>query len=163
MKYRLEGRTPRKWFCLSLVIIACTSCSGKMLGSDNRENANGTPKSEAQYELDIHTRSVVRTIGPKDRVVEEGYKFVQVEVTKVVNPEKYAIAFEVDYREKPDVTTHLGSFSLYPSDNPGKFIVPTQGKLKNEGGIVLTMVLPNDPNPSDTLRVTVKRLQFLKE
>lgn len=92
----------------------------------------------------------------------EGYKFVQVEVTEVLNPKKFPLTFEVRYQSKSDVKTYLGSFSLYPSDNPGKFIVATQGRLKDEGAIVLSLVIPAKVDAGDTIKVTVKRIKFLR-
>ncbi|MGH9929109.1 MAG: hypothetical protein ACREA9_07770, partial [Pyrinomonadaceae bacterium] len=56
---------------------------------------------------------------------------------------------------------YLGSFGLYPSDNPGKFIVATQGKLKNEGAIVLTLVVPEKVDARDPVRVGVKKIKFV--
>jgi hypothetical protein len=87
---------------------------------------------------------------------------VQVEVVEVLNPKKYALTFEVHYQPKSNTKIYLGSFSLYPADNPGKFIVPTQGKVKNEGAIVLSMVMADKVNVGDPLKVGVKKIKFLK-
>jgi len=119
-------------------------------------------KRDTLYYLDSNKRSIVQPIEPKD-IGQEGCKFVQVEVTKVINPKKYPLTFEVHYQSESDVKTYLGSFSLYPSDNPGKFIVATQGKLKNEGAIILSLVIPDNIDSKDTIKVTVKRIRFLKE
>jgi hypothetical protein len=92
----------------------------------------------------------------------EGAKFVQVEVAEVLNPNKYALTFEVWYQPKRNARIYLGGFSLYPADNPGKFIVPTQSKMKNEGAIVLTMVIADQAGIRDQVKVGVKKISFLK-
>jgi hypothetical protein len=79
-----------------------------------------------------------------------------------VNPKKYALTFEVHYQPNPSEKVYLGSFSLYPSDNPGKFIVATQGKVKNQGVIVLTMVTPDKVETGDQVKVGVRKIRFLK-
>jgi hypothetical protein len=55
----------------------------------------------------------------------------------------------------------LGSFSLYPADNPGKFIVPTQGKVKDDGAIVLSMLILDKLNADDAVEVAVKAIRFV--
>jgi hypothetical protein len=73
-------------------------------------------------------------------------KFVRVEVTEVQNPKRYALTFEVHYQPKDGAKVYLGNFSLFPADNPGTFIVATQGKVKQGGAIVLTMVIVDRVN-----------------
>lgn len=137
--------------CMLFIVMFDTSCAG-----------NGIEKSDTLYYLDANKRSIAQPIEPKDMAQEE-HKFVQIEVTKVLNPKKYFLTFEVHYQLESNVKIYLGSFSLYPSDNPGKFIVATQGKLKNEGAIILSLVMPDNFDPKDTIKVTVKRMKLLKE
>jgi hypothetical protein len=55
----------------------------------------------------------------------------------------------------------LGTFSLYPADNPGKFIVPTQGQLTRDGSIIVSLLV-TDPVPKDVpLRVGIGRIALL--
>jgi hypothetical protein len=149
----LPGRmTLHRVFCsvLSIVVLG-TSCSG-----------NEMVESDTLYYLDTNKTSIVQRIEPEDKV-DEGCKFVQVEVTKVVNPKRYSLTFEVRYQLNGGESIYLGSFSPYPADNPGKFIVPTQGKVKNQGAIILSLVMQDKPDPKDTIQVAVKRIKFLKE
>ncbi|HEV7745273.1 MAG TPA: hypothetical protein VGO56_09795 [Pyrinomonadaceae bacterium] len=111
------------------------------------------------YYLDLDKPSIVQPIAPNDNA--EGSRFVKVEVTEVVNQKKHPVAFEVYYQAKTNERIYLGSFGLFPSDNPGKFIVATQGKLKNEGAIVLTLVKPAKVDPGDLLKVAVKKISFV--
>src|SRR5262250_359239 len=122
--------------CLCLIAIAGSSCDSLDVSVRKLDLAD---RGDAVYHLDLSKTSVTQPIESGDKV-EEGNKFVQVEITELVNPKKYAIRFSVDYQPNSGAKIHLGDFSPYPADNPGKFIVPTQGKLKNEGAIVLSMV-----------------------
>jgi hypothetical protein len=85
------------------------------------------------------------------------YQFVQVEVVKVINPQKYPLIFYVHYQSINNVKILLGSFSLYPSDNPGKFIVATQGKLDKEGSIIVSLQIPAKINAGDKLEEALKK------
>jgi len=116
---------------------------------------------DALYYLDINKPSIQQAIDPRS-AGHESYKFVQVEVAEVTNPKKHPLTFEVRYQSKSNVTTYLGNFSLYPSDNPGKFIVATQGKVKDGGAIILSLVTPDKTDSRDTIRVAVRKLQLLR-
>jgi hypothetical protein len=84
-----------------------------------------------------------------------GNKFVLVNIDSVINPNSIPLAFMLHYRKPGEKDFYLGSFALYPPDNPGRFIVPTQGKLSEEGEIVLTMVPLQDQNAATSVRVQV--------
>lgn len=161
---------------LCLVTFAFTSCNGTSLDLVNRGNSNVSPSStnssgpqnqnsksdETLYYLDLNKPHVEQSIELADRDVE-GSKFVQVEVSEVNNPQKYPVRFEVSYQPKDEKKILLGSFSLFPPNNPGKFIVPTQGKVKGEGKIILSLVASEQAKSTDTLRVGVKRIRLRKE
>jgi hypothetical protein len=149
----MPGKGLHNAFCCLLLILLCgASCKG-----------SGTIKGDTVYYLDAHKRSIVQPIEPKDFPME-GPKFVQIEVTKIVNPKMHSLTFEVSYQSKEgDVKTNLGSFSPFPADNPGTFIVPTQGKVKNRGAIILSLVIPDKIDPGDTVEVTVKKMTLRKD
>jgi hypothetical protein len=69
----------------------------------------------------------------------------------------------VSYQPNGEKNIYLGSFSLYPADNPGKFLVATQGKLGSEGAIILTLVVPEKIDASDRISVTVKKIDLIKD
>ena len=125
--------------------------------------ASGAPAvaNDSVSYLDVVNPTLVQAIEPADRV-REGSKFVQVDVTDVENPKAYQASFTVEYLTKAHERVFLGSFSLYPSDKPGKFIVATQGKLRNEGSIVVSLVIPDGFRGGDVLKVGVGRVKFLK-
>jgi hypothetical protein len=145
-----KGALHRACCCLFLVVMFGVACNG-----------GGLVKSDTLYYLDAKKTSIVQPIEPKD-MVQEGCKFVQVELAKIVNPKMHSLTFEVRY-QLGDEKTYLGSFSPFPANNPGKFIVATQGKVKNRGAIILSLAIPDKVDANDTVQVTVKRMTFLKE
>jgi len=146
--------------CLCGGLLALTSCvAATSPGASANAPVNEVTKDDSLFYLDLNKRSVIQPIAPRDEV-DSGTKFVQVEVAAVTNPKRYAVSFQVSYQSKNNEKIYLGSFSLYPADNPGKFIVATHGKLKSEGALVLSMVLDDKPEPGDAVSVTVKKMTF---
>ena len=149
--------------CLCVGLFALTSCvAATSPGGSANAPVNEVTKGDSLFHFDLNKRSVVQPIAPQDEV-DGGTKFVQIEVAAVTNPRRYALSFQVSYQSKNDEKIYLGSFSLYPADNPGKFIVATQGKLKSEGSLILSMVLDDKPEPGDAVKVTVKKMTFRRE
>lgn len=166
----LGKMTLHKMLCgVCLIMVLCTSCNCRTVelvnkgGSNNvnGENNDVIKSDDTLYYLDLSKPSVTQPIDARSGG-QQGFKFVQVEVTEVVNPKKYPLTFEVRYQSKNNVKTYLGSFSLYPADNPGKFIVATQGKVKDEGAIILSLVPPDKIDSRDTIKVAVKKIKLLK-
>ncbi|HKV36765.1 MAG TPA: hypothetical protein VJP89_20665 [Pyrinomonadaceae bacterium] len=164
----------RLGYGVCLVAFAFTSCNGRSFDLVNKGNANAsvsptnsasqkndTKSDEPLYYLDLNKPRIEQSIDSGDREVE-GSKFVQVEVAEVHNPQKYPVKFEVSYQPKDQEKIFLGSFSLFPPNNPGKFIVATQGKVKGEGKIILSLVT-SDAKAGDTLKIGVKRIRLRSE
>jgi len=97
-------------------------------------------------QLDANHPTAIKPIVAAD---PSNAKFVEVQITQVTNPARAAISFTVAYRIASQ-TIALGSFSLYPADHPGTFIVPTQGKIGPSGEIRVTM-----ENPDNDARISV--------
>jgi hypothetical protein len=117
---------------------------------------------EASYHLDNRNTSVTQPIGPGLRAPEK-QKFVEIAVTAVINPKKHPLLFEVHYQGEDQKKLFLGTFSLFPSDHPGNFIVATRGQLRSGGALVLSMIVPEGLPAHDTIRVTLKRIRFREE
>ena len=109
-----------------------------------------------QY-LDIARPSIVQTI---DATAIAAASFVRVEVAKVDNPGKYALSFNVDFRDAEANSVRLGTFSLFPPDNPGTFIVPAQGKLRAGGSIAVSLVIVDTPAPDAQVRVGIGKISL---
>ncbi|HXQ71691.1 MAG TPA: hypothetical protein VN844_14450 [Pyrinomonadaceae bacterium] len=167
----------RLGYGVCLVALAFTSCNGRSLdlvnegnanasvsstNSASQKNQNDTKSDEPLNYLDLNNPQIEQSIEAGDREVERS-KFVQVEVTEVHNPQKYPIKFQVSFQPKDGEKIFLGSFGLFPPDNPGRFIVATQGKVKGEGKIILSLVTSEQAKAGDTLRVGVKRIRLRSE
>jgi hypothetical protein len=143
------------------VYVACLAlpgwCSGKMPKQYPGDTA--IKAVDTLYYLDLHKKNIVQPVH-SDMLLGHKYQFVQVEVVKVVNPQKYPLIFYVHYQYMNNVKILLGSFSLYPSDNPGKFIIATQGKLDKEGSIIVSLQIPAKINAGDKLEVALKKITF---
>jgi hypothetical protein len=144
-------------FCLFFLNLSCGS--EKKMALNNVGNL--AADSGELFYLDPNNRSISQPIG-RDYPSPQNYKFVEIEVVKVTNPKMHAVTFEVHYEDAAREKMYLGTFSLFPSDMPGTFIVPTQGKLKSDGKLILSLALPDDMGKDDQLRASVKKLR-LKE
>ncbi|MFN0139447.1 MAG: hypothetical protein ACKVQW_05095 [Pyrinomonadaceae bacterium] len=144
-------------FACVLLCMAFFDCSRGPQKNTGNAAANVPAKNEKVYYLDAKNRTHSEPV--EGGISEpEKYKFVEVEVVKAINPNLHAIAFEVHYETADRKKIFLGTFSLFPSDNPGKFIVPTQGKLKAEGNLILSLILSEDSAGDDKLQIAVKKM-----
>jgi hypothetical protein len=144
------------------------SCAGTALHAGNPQNANtATPTSpstqndksdQAVFSLDLQNPEITQKLLPEDAAQA---RFVQVEVIKVTNPRQRPAQFEVHYQPNDGEKILLGAFSLYPPDHPGKFIVPTHGKVKAEGKLILSLVKSDQVVAGDVVEVTVKSMRFV--
>lgn len=119
-------------------------------------------QGEATYRLDAGTREIVQAVEAADSA-DPGRRFVRIEVAQVQNPKQHPVTFLVRYRDRDGTTSDLGSFALFPSDNPGSFIVPTKGRVRPGGSILLSLVVPEEVGELDAPQVVVKRLRLVNE
>ncbi len=157
--------------CVCLLTFAVASCAGTGLYVGTPQNANtATPNSpssqneksdQAVHSLDLQNPEITQKILPDDGDPATA-RFVQVEVVKVTNPQKRPAEFQVHYQPNDGEKILLGGFSLYPSDNPGKFIVPTQGKVKPEGKLILSLVKSDRVVAGDEVKVDVRPMKLVK-
>lgn len=156
----LGGMRARVGCGLCLILVLCSTCDARVRPLPGRAEDKRAPENNGTlYHLDAQKPNLVQTIEAADRAQDA--KFVQVEVVEVKNPKNLTATFKVEYQTKDQEKIFLGTFSLYPSDNPGKFIVATQGRLRNEGAVVLTLVIPDEFKSGDVFSLTVKRMKFL--
>jgi hypothetical protein len=162
-------RIYRLGFCICLLTFAVVSCNGVIMhvgspsqNANTSSNSNQNAKSDqAVYSLDLQNPEITQKIVPADDGDPTKSRFVQVEVISVKNPQKHPAQFEVRYQPNPGEKILLGSFSLYPPDNPGKFIVPTQGKVKAEGMLILSLVKSDRVVAGDVVEVMVRAMKFV--
>lgn len=130
--------------------------------SKNSDMAAREETDQERLTLTAKQRSVEQRL-PENLRSPEKYKFVEIEVASVENPKLYAISFEVHHTGSNNEKNFLGTFSLFPADNPGRFIVPTQGKLSAGGRLILSLVLPPEVRESDPLKITTRAMKLREE
>ena len=161
-------RPYRLGLCVCLLTFAVASCAGTGLYVGTPQNANTSNSSsnrndksdQAVFSLDLQNPEIIQKILAADGDPAKA-RFVQVEVIKVTNPQKRPAQFEVYYQPNDGEKILLGGFSLYPPDNPGKFIVPTQGKVKVEGKLILSLVKSDQVVAGDVVEVTIKPMKLV--
>ena len=159
----------RLGLCVCLLTFAVASCAGTALNVGMPQNANtatspsnqNDKNDQAVFSLDLQNPEITQKIRPGDGDPATA-RFVQVEVIKVTNPQKRPAQFQVHYQPNDGEKILLGAFSLYPPDNPGKFIVPTQGKVKAEGQLILSLVKSDEVVAGDVVKVDVHPMKFVK-
>lgn len=119
------------------------------------------PADDSLYQISLREPTIRQVLDPVAGASARP-RFVRIEVTAVTNPARVALSLELRYRVA-DRETALGSVSLFPADNPGRFIVPTLGRLGAAGQLILTLVSPDSGAGRADVRVTVRRLVFVDE
>lgn len=90
------------------------------------------------------------------------WAFVRVVVAGVGNPERIPISFEVHFHARDGKKIYLGSFSLFPPDNPGTFIVATRGLLEAGGTVSVTLVALQPVSATQTVYACVGSITFIE-
>jgi len=129
----------------------------KDAGAEQHKQKQGGP-----FRLDLANRTLVYPI-ESGIAAPERLKFVQVEIGEIVNPRLIRIAFEMRYRPETGAEMFLGTFTPFPPDNPGTYIVSTRGSLRTGGVIVLSMVLLDKVEAEDKVQVNLKAVSFREE
>jgi hypothetical protein len=88
--------------------------------------------------IDLAHPSVTQHVDPTDSGGGQS-DFVQIRILQVVNPQRIGVLFEVTFVPDSGLPVRLGSFSLFPPDNPGRFIVATQHRVRSAGSIVVSL------------------------
>lgn len=138
MRYRC-GPTAR-WIRLvaaPLVIIMALACSPAATSNEISADPARLGGGEMRY-LEPGSASIASPVSAAD--LKRRPKFVIVRITHVENPEQVPLRFTVIFRRvRGEEETELGTFSLYPADRPGRFIVATQGKVEPGGEIIVEL------------------------
>jgi hypothetical protein len=115
------------------------------------------PNEAAVRYLDVAHTMLTQPVDPTVAKAGET-KFVEVQVAEVVNPANAGLTFEVQFEPAGAPRVLLGTFSLFPANNPGTFLVGTHGKVDRTGTLIVTMLV-TDPVPAGVpLRVAIGRV-----
>ena len=116
------------------------------------------------YTLSADARSVSIPIGGDAKTLES-YKFVRITVSNVTNPHLVKTSFEVWFQPDGGDQQLLGSFGLYPPNNPGTFLVATQGHVTQSGRLSVTLAGDAKAVQLDTaaFQITIDRVELVNE
>ena len=154
------------WLGVYLALALAASCGTRpeTPRDSARTHSGGNTAVTSQERLrvlDLTSPALVEPLAEQEAAAARENKFVRVEVVHVLNPKRLPVTVRVDYAPPTGDRVHLGSFSLFPSDRPGTFIVATQGRVSGGGAIVLTLEKPRSVAPSDTIRIAIRPLTFV--
>jgi hypothetical protein len=145
---------------ISLLILLSSSSHCGALGPMEQANVNRGRNEDVLLYLDL-SKSLTQPVESIPGAGESA-RFVEVEVASVVNPGKHSLTFEVVYQPAASSDKiQLGTFSLFPADQPGKFIVPTQGKVRSQGSIILSLKTPDKVDVKESISAGVRKIQFV--
>jgi len=92
-----------------------------------------------------------------------GFDFVRVTVAQVNNPKRVGLIFDVAFAPDRGATVQLGGFSLFPSDNPGSFIVSTRHQVNSPGFVVVSLHTATRVDPGTPLSVTMGAIGLARD
>ncbi|MGC1521308.1 MAG: hypothetical protein WA803_07185, partial [Steroidobacteraceae bacterium] len=90
------------------------------------------------------------------------FDFVQVRIAHVVNPQRIGVLFEVAFLADGGSRVRLGSFSLFPPDNPGQFIVATQHRVRSSGSIIVSLHTAQPADASTPLSIDIGSIELIR-
>ena len=111
--------------------------------------------------IDLAHPSFAQHVDPKDND-PTAFDFVQIRIIQVTNPQRIGVLFEVAFVPDGGSSVHLGSFSLFPPDNPGQFIVATQHRVRSSGSIVVSLHTAQPVDASTSLAIGIGSIGLIK-
>jgi len=152
----IKRHRPATWVACCLALVACSGGPerSEVAAADGRDEEGATLLS-----LDLAHRETSQPLGA-ELVDPATQNFVEIEIVEVVNPEMKRLSFEVHYQPADGARMLLGTFGLYPPDDPGTFLIATSGKLRAAGALVLSLEVLDDVAPGDELQVKLRPLSL---
>ena len=144
-------------YVLLLVVGQATACAQDPSVSDLVKPIKTPPAAHILTDTKTRVRQSMADSGSSSDTA----KFVQFEITELVNPGLKRISFKVyldnETDQKPSL---LGSFAPFPANNPGRFIVATQGKVDADSTIILSMQMLDEASEDAPLQITIEPFSF---
>ena len=137
-----RGKTTGVKALFALAAALLPGCQPEHAGDQAVAKGAGTARAESPMQrLDLRHPTIAVPVEPGASA--EDRKFVVVDVRELTNPTREALSFEVRFRPERGPEVLLGTFSPYPADNPGRFIVATGGKVRSAGQILISIKGPD--------------------
>lgn len=151
-----------RWFTRVGVYLLLMACLGSALGCAMTDSLDSEPSITDRHTLDLVNTEMVQLVD-KMQTESASRKFVQIKIAEAVNPKKTPVSFNVYYQDIEGNKNLLGTFSLFPPDNPGTFIVATQSKLQTGGKVIVAMMPLEQVTQDDEVRVVLESIAFVDE
>ena len=120
----------------SLGVIMAPACRPAATSNEISSGPPALRESGMRY-LEPGNVSISSPVSTSD--LKRDSKFIIVRIARVENPRRVPLSFTVSFRPPRAADMMLGTFSLYPADHPGRFLVATQGKVEPGGEIILEL------------------------
>lgn len=116
------------------------------------------PATKGVYLIDFTNNVAVIPVAEMAR--SDNNHLVFIEVAAVENPRVLPLAFSVSFLQN-DNKINLGSFALFPGNNPGNFIVPTQGRVDTTGKIQIELNELSEYEGTEAVRVEIRNVKLI--
>ena len=134
---------------LSILLGACTSTSGENGGSQRAE----APAAARSFVLSRQQSSA--RLFEQSELPPGGRHFLEFVVTDVLNPARQAAIFNVVSIQPTGDEDIVGSFALFPPDNPGRFTVLLDERVESVAAIGIRVEFSGSPGVQDAFSVRV--------
>lgn len=121
----------------ALLLSGAVGCEPPPQDEKSGPNPAASVSPQPMRHIDSRNPSITLPVAALAR--GQGDDFIAVEVREVVNPARVPLTFEVSFAPAQGEAVRLGEFSLFPADNPGRFIVATQGRVRGDGVIIVSL------------------------
>lgn len=143
-------------------MLSFVSCKDKNNSPEQNGNVIGCKTEiDTMFTLTLRNNTFIHPI--KMESIKKGSRFVKIKISKVSNPGVHFLSFAVYYQSVSTEKVLLGSFSLYPADNPGEFMVSTRNLVKTEGEIILVMTSPDNIPAKDSVIITGEKIYLTNQ
>lgn len=133
-----RGKATEVKALFALAAALLPGCQPEGAGNQAVPKGPGAARAESpMYRVDARHPTIAVAVGLGASA--EDRKFVIVEIRELTNPAREAVSFEVRFRPEQGPAVQLGTFSPYPADNPGRFLVATGGKVRSAGDILVSI------------------------
>lgn len=127
------------------------------------DTEGGTLSESAPLVLDLANRSVLYPIDLEIAARARAARIIEVEFAQLINPDRIRVIFEMHFRSESGDEIKLGSFSPFPPDNPGTYIVATEGVIKPGGAIIISMIPLDEVKPDQEVKVVIRDPSFRRQ
>jgi hypothetical protein len=147
-------------FIILLGMFCMVSCKSRIYNRDIQIISCGTNIDTVLY---LTSKKNTLSVNVSREESNKAHRYVKIKISQVTNPEMQYLAFDVFFRTDQKKKILLGSFSLFPANNPGEFVVATRGIIIGEGQLLISMTNPDGKPLSDLVKVAVNQVNLTNQ